>query len=123
MESGLDEAIRKYHDDDDSAISKMIDDIQTRFACCGADGPGDWKNNTNYHENGLLPKSCCKDVGEQCSMSGPHYTRGCVEIISDELRNSVSYLGSLVITVIVVQIIGLIFSCLLSGQRRQYNYV
>ena len=123
MESGLDEAIRKYNDSDDSAINKMIDDIQTRFACCGADGPDDWKNNTNY-ENDLLPKSCCKeDIGEQCSMSGPHYIRGCVEIISDELRNSVSYLGSLVITVIVVQIIGLIFSCLLSGQRRQYNYV
>ncbi|OTF78609.1 Cd63 antigen-like protein [Euroglyphus maynei] len=101
----------------------MIDDIQSRFACCGANGPGDWTNNTNY-TNGSLPESCCKqDIGEQCSASGPHYIRGCVEIITDELRNSVSYLGSLVITLVVVQIIGLIFSCLLLGQRRRYNYV
>lgn len=123
MESGLDEAIRKYNDSDDSAINKMIDDIQTRFACCGADNPKDWKNNTNYTD-GSLPKSCCeKDHGVRCSMSGPHFVSGCVEIITGELRNSVSYLGSLVVTLIVVQIIGLIFSCVLLGQRRRYNYV
>ena len=131
METGIEEAIRKYNETDkDSAISLMIDDIQTHFNCCGADGPADWKKfNTHYNQTSdQLPKSCCyKDVSNEtnvCTMESHRiFKDGCVNIISEELKSSVSYLGSLVITVIVLQILGIAFSCMLAGQRRQYAYV
>lgn len=129
MESGIEEAIRKYNQTDkDSAISLMVDDIQSHFKCCGANGPADWKNNTHF-ENDSLPNSCCKKDdynGSEpvcTSKANSSYKDGCVNIITEELKSSVSYLSSVVITIIILQILGICFSCLLSGQRRQYSYV
>lgn len=115
MESGLKEAIQKYDEKDDKPITKMIDDIQSRFACCGANNFTDWESNSLI-QPGTLPLSCCKESTEICHVDGPHYMSGCLDIISDELRNSVSYLGSVAITVIIFQVIGLVFSCMLSGK-------
>lgn len=117
--------IRKYNATENSTINDIVDRIQTNFNCCGADSPKDWRENAFYKNNDLLPKSCCKDLpdSQQCGMATQHFTDGCVEIISDELRYSITYLGWVLIAVIVLQIIGLAFSCTISARRAKYNYV
>lgn len=129
MLKGINEAIGKYNATDrDNAIVRVIDDIQQNFHCCGANGPSDWKNNTGYADGIKLPVTCCgKDMPnntDTCSINTSfHFKEGCVNIITDELKSSVSFLGWVGVVVIGIQFIGIIFSCMLSNQRREYTYV
>ncbi len=129
MLKGLNEAIVKYNPThNDSAIVSVIDDIQGTFHCCGANGPFDWQNNTLYHDGISLPPTCCnkeaKAEGLNCTTTTSfHFTNGCVDIITDELKSSLNTLGWAGVVVIVVQFLGVVFSCMLSNQRREYIYV
>lgn len=129
MLKGVSEAIVKYNaTDNDSAIVRLIDDIQQNFHCCGANGPSDWKNNTEYSDGVKLPPTCCgKDIPEgmnNCSLSTSfHFKEGCVDIITDELKTSVNTFAWVGVVVIVAQILGIASSCMLSNKRREYIYV
>lgn len=130
MLKGLNEAIVKYNPShNDSAIVGVIDDIQSTFHCCGANGPSDWQNNTIYNSSTMLPPTCCgKEMKAEgwnnCTINTSfHFTNGCVDIITDELKSSVNTLGWAGVVVIVVQFLGVVFSCMLSNQRREYIYV
>lgn len=126
METGFEEAVVKFNrTDSNSALSILVDDVQSHFKCCGANGPYDWRNNT-FFPNDELPLSCCKkDMNNTvCStLTMSHYTDGCVNIISDELRSSVNFLSTIGIIIIIVQIIGIMFSCSIVCQRKQYAYI
>ena len=120
--------IVKYNESDiDSAITRIVDDIQTNFKCCGDDSPSNWSNNTQFSDGIKLPRSCCKrdmPLTINCSIATHFaYKDGCVDIISDELKSSVNFLGWVGIIVIAVQVIGVIFSCMLATKRRDYTYV
>lgn len=127
MQSGFETAVVRYNaTDKESPLTVLVDDVQSHFRCCGANSPADWKNNTFYKDS-TLPKSCCRadmELNITCSMeSENHFREGCVDIISDELKSSVSYLATIAIIVILVQVVGILFSCCLTCQRRQYAYV
>lgn len=103
----------------------MIDEIQSRFQCCGANSPADWANNTEY-DNGKLPDSCCSvsPIKIECNMNNiNHYSHGCVDIISEELKNSLSFLRWVVICFVIVKLCILIFACKLINTRDVYEYV
>ena len=129
MQKGINEAIVKYNQTDkDSAIVRVIDDIQQNFHCCGSSSPSDWKNNTEYSDGIKLPLTCCnKDMPngtDTCSINTNHHFREVfVDIITEELKSSINPLAWIGVVVIIVQFLGIIFSCKLSNQRREYTYV
>ena len=76
-----------------TATVRLIDDIQQNFHCCGAKGPINWKNYTEYPDGINLPVTCCnKDSLEDMSncTTASSFHEGFVEIITDELKSSVN---------------------------------
>ena len=131
MLTGIDEAIVKYNEtDSDSAINKVIDDIQKSFHCCGAKGPEDWRNNTQFAKGDHIPQSCCsKDLhfvntSEVCTVTSEyHYKDGCVENIANQLKGLYDNLVYVGLSVVFIQIIAIVFSCMLANRRGDYAYV
>jgi len=131
MQKGIGEAITKYNESDTehNAITRIINDIQQNFQCCGGSNYTDWKNNPAYNSTILpmsLPMSCCPKESKVpiCNVAvSDHYEKGCVDVISDELKNSFSYLGWVGVVVILTQVVGIFFSCMLSNRQREYTYV
>lgn len=126
MDDGIDRCITKYNEtNQESAFTKLLDDIQVQWHCCGAESYHDWQNNTAYNGTVKLPRSCCPmDNASECTVhSAALFTQGCVPILTEEVKNSVSALFWVAIIVCVIQILGIIFSCSVVGQRREYSYV
>lgn len=126
MDDGIEKCIVKYNETDhQSSFTTILDDIQTQWHCCGANAPTDWRKNVAYNGTDLLPRSCCnkETVGQCTSNSSTLFNEGCVPILVDEVKESVNTLFWVAIAVAGIQILAVIFSCSVSGQRREYQYV
>lgn len=122
----LNESLHKYNPNKVDHITKLWDDIQTQFHCCGVHNYTDWLNVTNNQ----LPMSCC---GPQHGLLGNSscnsntitlYQKGCVEQFGNFVEENAVTIGSVGLGLAFVQFLGIIFSCHLSRQiKRNYETV
>lgn len=123
--------------------TKMIDEIQSEFYCCGvtSKGPEDWKLSYYYNKTGQnVPDSCCTRNGsalvsrDQClslaykpedpKRSTYIYIDGCDHKLDSLIRYYVGILIGVVVGVIVIQIAFIVITCILkSSLARGYEYV
>ncbi|KAL5110378.1 Leukocyte surface antigen CD53 [Taenia crassiceps] len=85
-------AIKEIETTGNPTLKKTITHLQDELDCCGANGPNDWKQ----------PRvSCCENEKLYC-LEIP--SRGCVNAIYYELRESAIAVGAVVITLAVLEI-------------------
>ena len=102
--------------------------------CCGNSGRDSWlaasdlqSNITNGASNKkyLLPKSCCDGnilTESLCEMPldiDYSFSTGCKDKMKETIEENVSWLVSSVVTIAILEIHGIIFSCLLIKRIRQ----
>lgn len=134
IQKGFNDVIRTYHDD--SAVSSAsIDSIQIFLKCCGTDTPADWKNSTHLNpvesDVVIYPSSCCgfQDDENFCKDDMKEfYSEGCLAKFKTSVEGNASLLIGAGVTIGLLQILGVIFSCLLlrkirasTGYEPQFN--
>jgi len=135
VEEKLLDLIRNKYEDD-AVIRESFDLLQQKYKCCGVDGYHSWsKTAMNAKKlaagvNYEVPLSCCSDPGSNLcettrnlgvgglvvsSLSGTIYTEGCAPKVEKWLRDSdnTSTLLGIGIGVLVMELLGMIFSLVL----------
>lgn len=98
-------AVYNYVDPTDD-LTKFIDFIQNRFACCGVNSPNDW---LEYYSH-KIPKSCCMEPVESrlpkfkyCAESDARF--GCHKALMDSFYSSLPVVRALLYVLIVFGLI------------------
>lgn len=115
--------------------AKVIDDMQQKLKCCGASNYTDWLIYTAWisepGNRGNTPDSCCKNVTTGCGKGEAAkleqdvhkiYTDACVPKLETELKDSLVWIGAVVLGIGLAQIIGVILACcLMKGIKDTYE--
>lgn len=114
LKQNMNETIAQQKDD----AKKIWDEMQSKWHCCGVDGPDD------YIANGIdIPKSCCNSTEETCSRSKA-YIKGCFSQFSESLMKVIGIVGGVAVGFGVVELLGCMFAwCLASAIKRDYEGV
>lgn len=126
VEDGMEYAMKHYNSS--AKYKKAFDTVQKELKCCGRRNASDW-----YHPLGIgnVPESCCKNKTRsgiekgKCpgGMTGV-YSEGCVDALFDYLKDHFAIIGGLAIAVAVIQIVGIIFACVVRHDiKKGYGYV
>jgi len=100
---GVTQQIQKYNDPDfDADAKKSIDEMQTKYKCCGCHNATDYK--------GTIPASC-NGVKE-----------GCCNKLWDDLMSNIGIVGGVAIGILVIELLAMIFSCILCQAFRRGDY-
>ena len=119
---------KNYNQSGQDALTKSVDDMQQEFQCCGVQRHSDWKDSTfikqseRKGENLKTPVSCCKSPSPLCSQRD-HPSNiyrvlgsdemGCLNSLEQYLKDHLFVLAVTGITVAVLEILVMIFSCFL----------
>ncbi|XP_028393255.1 CD63 antigen-like [Dendronephthya gigantea] len=118
LEDGFNDALDNYNNSD---YRKALDTVQKDFDCCGGtDGPASYTS-----RNITIPSSCCAKLknGTSCNEHNA-YKKGCVDKLFDYLEHHLAIVGGLAVGVAVIQVIGIIFACVVRRDVKEgYNYV
>jgi len=122
-----------YGIDDNKGITETWDFVQHESHCCGISGYMDWQNSTWAKDklSGSVPDSCCKVYSANCgeivadtSINPAIYTEGCLPKFVHYVQSNGSTFAGVALGLSLVQILGIIFSCLLAkGIRGSYEAV
>merc|ERR1712168_415959 len=66
IETALLGTMDKYSPGGTDNATKLWDEVQENFKCCGVEGPSDWEVNTALNSTSSVPDSCCKDKTNGC---------------------------------------------------------
>lgn len=111
----------KYGEEGNKGTTDAFDKLQQSEKCCGWFNYTDWwgskySNGSHYK----YPDSCCKDEGKGCgeltkgsTVSNKIYTEGCKEKLKTLLKDALYVVGAIGITIVVIQILGMIFALVL----------
>ncbi|KPP66561.1 CD63 antigen-like [Scleropages formosus] len=123
VDEGLKDMVNQYNQSE--KIREAMDDMQKELKCCGINSTSDWRDFGTDQKS--VPDSCCKNVSTDCGKGSMHdsakvYQEGCEKAVVDLLQKNVKWVivGALVIA--VVQILGIVFACvLMKGIRSGYE--
>ena len=101
--SVLDHAIKNY--DLSKAWESFMDNLQSRYQCCGRNGAKDYQDNR-------VPGSCCDKLSSESCFDGDHvYERGCESDLQDVIRGSLQLGGGLMIALAFYHLFMILFAC------------
>lgn len=113
----------------------LIDQIQTRFSCCGVESPQDWNQ---YWEDYIAPSCCSKadmvtnvkwsklfKVDESyefhhCTQAAAHHL-GCLAALKEDEKSKFAWLSNLIVFLMVMTITNTIITLLLYGLSKTEN--
>ncbi|CAG0884106.1 unnamed protein product [Darwinula stevensoni] len=142
--------VKEYTGKDDDVRTKLMDTLQSDLHCCGARSPQDWSgsifNGKDRPELGAIsgtlgalgiynvPRSCCRDSSsldcESARKFGPQtlvqsqdaiYQDGCTQRLIEFLLGHMPVTLGVGITVLVIEILGMIFSMILCCAIRKID--
>lgn len=130
------EGLKNYSDDPNSPYAGVTNTwtvIQSDFNCCGVTSYENWKNAT-FSQGANVPASCCKAIPptRECGngmLDGTGdlnniYQEGCLKKLELFVEENISVVGGIAIGIVVLQILGVLVSCMLAGNmKRRANYV
>ncbi|XP_027866921.1 CD63 antigen [Xiphophorus couchianus] len=97
-------------------LRETLDKLQETWKCCGAQNTSDWKD---YGSDGKsVPDSCCLEVKPGCGNgtmtdTAKVHQQGCSEVMSIFLKRDAQWVIIAAIVVAVLQLLGIVFACLL----------
>lgn len=125
VKDGIGKAMNNYND---TVMKDQIDFVQRELHCCGISSASDW-NTTYYYSthNDTVPESCCKVHANVtvCSLkigNSDIYNQGCLNALEHKFTTNLVYIASVTITFAVIQILGLITTCILICRTREVKY-
>ncbi|XP_074594821.1 CD63 antigen-like [Brevipalpus obovatus] len=121
---GMNKFLDKYEFGGNNTETLIIDDLQLNIKCCGAQNVSDW----TAKQGGKIPESCCghlpaKSVDnstitttapEECT-ADKAFKKGCVAAISDIITTYANPVAGVLLTVGVVQLLGVIMACVFAS--------
>lgn len=130
VEETLKNDLSKAMDDYNNSVvmSEQMDFVQLELHCCGITRASNW-NTTSYYNshNNSVPTSCCKDQANitlcSCRIGTKDiYEQGCLDALEHKFTTNLVYIASVTITFAVIQILGLISTCILICRTREVRY-
>lgn len=125
VEDGVEDAVNKYN----GTQKDQIDYLQGELHCCGINNSTDWLTSeswSTYHPD-IVPKSCCINASDCLAKdrkpgSDTIYNKGCVSDLVDKFLVNLVYITSIAIAFAVIQILGMISSCVLFCRSQEVRY-
>jgi len=123
MEAGMGNFMRSGY----KGVTETWNVLQHEFSCCGVVSYQDWLNTSFSLSTSSVPDSCCVyDVvgcGRDILLTGARiYRSGCLDSLSNMVRDNVAMVGGTVIAIAFIQFVVLIFSvCLATNIRLGYH--
>ncbi|XP_016973884.1 CD63 antigen [Drosophila rhopaloa] len=127
IETSLTNSLKEYNTFNRNPTTRLWDDVQRDFHCCGVNGFADW--NTVY-PNGSLPISCCSiPVGAagtfNCTASTSSVEdrneNGCLDGFSQYIAAHAVSLGAAGVVIAILQFFGVIFACYIAREIKIRN--
>jgi len=95
-----------------------MQNVQKTFECCGLNGPTDYDNIKLNR-----PASCCgesfdSNPNANCTKPEKAFDKGCVNTISDIVKNALGGLGGVAIALVLIQLLIVVSACCLAREVR-----
>lgn len=111
----------QYGESDQVGITKAFNTLQEKEQCCGVMNYTDWEKAKLYNGNhSVVPDSCCREMKAGCGNFAPGFvdkskvwTKGCFSTMKDLIVTNLPLVAGVVIGVLVIQLLGMIFSMVL----------
>lgn len=122
----MEKALNNYGNENFTGFTETWDYIQHKSHCCGISEYKDW-NKSEWHtgkSEDAVPDSCCIVDTADCGLNptlqpnATIYTEGCLPKFVDNLRENGSLFVGVAIGLSAIQLLGIIFSCLLAKSIR-----
>lgn len=124
VQDSLTDMINNYKNSS-AEFRDTVDKMQKDWKCCGVNSSVDW---AYFGSDGkTVPDSCCLNVTQNCgkgSMTDPSkvYQKGCHDVLVTFLKDNIQWVIVAAIVIALLQILGIVFSCLLMrGIRSGYE--
>uniref|UniRef100_A0A8C8SL74 Tetraspanin n=1 Tax=Pelusios castaneus TaxID=367368 RepID=A0A8C8SL74_9SAUR len=125
LQEGLEDALQQYSND--TVLKQAVDDLQTRYSCCGANNYTDWFSIEPFKTNHSVPTSCClaNATVPSCSVNSTALTinmKGCTGSIEVWLKKHVVIVAAVALGIAFFELLGIVFACcLMKGIRSGYE--
>ncbi|KAM3591899.1 uncharacterized protein V6R79_009240 [Siganus canaliculatus] len=101
----------------------VINAVQRKFHCCGADSSADWATSEGWANPEAVPDSCCRVETENCGQQkGNLYEKGCVWAINYYLMKNLLWIGALCVALAIAEVLGVVLGLYLCMNMKQKNY-
>ncbi|XP_061447229.1 tetraspanin-4-like [Rhineura floridana] len=116
-QSNLKEGLKLYETESNLGLTRAWDLVQNEFRCCGVQNYTDWFEVRNRT---WVPESCCLQQSDICQVdSTAWWKEPCYEKVKHWLGKNISAMGIFAACIIVVQVLGIVFSMLMYCQVRR----
>ncbi|XP_069760611.1 uncharacterized protein [Narcine bancroftii] len=104
-----------YDSEGNVGLTNAWNIIQNEYECCGVDNATDWDS---LMGGNFVPDSCCQEYSQKCGLHDPSkwFANGCYDKIAAFIEQRSVVLGSVAMSVVVIQILGMVFSMILFHQ-------
>lgn len=126
VHDGLEDAINHYSNNR-TTEKDQIDYLQSELKCCGLNNATDWARAAMWSKD-KVPASCCNLANKTaCNLTiSPTnknlYFEGCLTKLEDKFEKNLVYIAGVAITFAVIQLLGMICSCILLCRTREVRY-
>ncbi|XP_021178711.1 CD63 antigen [Fundulus heteroclitus] len=124
VQNSLGEMISNYKNSS-AEFKDAVDKLQQGWKCCGSNNASDWKDFDADKKS--VPDSCCVNVTKGCgkgAIENPSkvYDKGCHDALVAFMKQNIQWVIVAALVIAVLQIMGIVFSCLLMrGIRSGYE--
>ncbi|XP_047451423.1 CD63 antigen [Mugil cephalus] len=124
VQDSLTEMITNYKNATEE-FRESLDTLQQSLKCCGVNSSADWKSFAP--DGNSVPDSCCLNVTKDCGKdamtdASKVYTEGCHDSLVELLKKNLLWVLVAVLIVAFLQIMGIVFACMLMrGIRSGYE--
>ncbi|XP_029911701.1 CD63 antigen [Myripristis murdjan] len=125
VQDSFTDMINQYNSNSTDEFRNAVDKMQEDLKCCGVNSSSDWKN---FRPGGnSVPDSCCINVTAGCGVgamtdSNKVYQQGCQIALETKLRQNIQWVIVAALVIAFLQIMGIVFACLLMrGIRSGYE--
>uniref|UniRef100_A0A4W5NI20 Tetraspanin n=1 Tax=Hucho hucho TaxID=62062 RepID=A0A4W5NI20_9TELE len=121
VHDGLNDMVTKYGNGT-AEFKKALDDLQVDLKCCGVTNATDWIGKLGSVKDSV-PDSCCINVTAGCGQGAMgdalkiHQT-GCETVVEKLLKKNIMWVIIAALVIAFLQIMGIIFACMLMGGIR-----
>ncbi|CDQ65704.1 CD63 antigen [Oncorhynchus mykiss] len=125
VHESLNDMVTKYSNGTDE-FQKALDNLQIDLKCCGVINATDWRGNFGPGTNSV-PDSCCVNDTAGCGQgamedSSKVHQMGCQTVVEELLKKNIMWVIVAALVIAFLQIMGIIFACMLMrGIRSGYE--
>nr|XP_033816677.1 tetraspanin-4-like isoform X1 [Geotrypetes seraphini] len=104
----LKKGLKLFGKEENTELTNAWNIVQTMFRCCGVKNYTDWFQLKNETE---VPDSCCLEYSPTCQTDpSTWWKEPCYKKVKYWLGENISALGAFAICIVVIQVLGLVFS-------------